>query len=424
VCGAGAPIDVAFESFMPVLDGVFSPVEDQRRQPILDALPSFDSDVLCIGELPRQSDKLLFANALAPTYPNAFFVQQDETAVPDDPTDIDGNVPTPPSTPPCASSTTKMDALLSCLESKCSTVPGSDQGSLSAGNCIQSECTASSISLLFGSADDKRCFDGVLYGTFDSSTYATIRTAVTTDPLSGLAFGGQNTVFLASRYPFDETKLVTLPATGWRVSVLFARVHLPNDSTIDVYCNDLQTSYRATTTQPYVGAYGAGPSMDAWTNENRLEGIKLRNLVASLSGASPAIVMGEFFQGPSYTSGAETILSGVAEPSFDEMTAVLGLGVPIGYVPQCTSCTTNPMDEIMGENFWTEHVFLNAVSQGDARGVTMTHTDPVVPISPTGAGGASGAGGAAGSAGAGGGSSTLYPLAPRWGFRSVISVRP
>src|SRR5205823_9011970 len=113
----GRPIEITVDMFNTTLYGAFAPAASVRRAALIDAVAKLDSNIVCLAGVSSDADKAAIANAALAkfTFPySATFADTLDTAI-DDPTDQNGVVPSPPTTPACAGSTAGLDDLMSCI---------------------------------------------------------------------------------------------------------------------------------------------------------------------------------------------------------------------------------------------------------------------------------------------------------------------
>jgi len=375
-----APVPIRAGAISLVLDGVFAPYEAERRQAILAGIGQVEADVLCLNQVLRESDKQAVAQAAQTAFPHSAWMRTNASSVPDDPRDLQGVVPQLPTTPPCSVPETvdKLDSAADCLAANCSTIPDSKEGVLRKGSCMIQKCAASSIPLLAGDAEHKRCFSCLLY-TVMSETIADTQRLCKEDPTAGFAFLGENGTMVLSRYPISDTSLWVLPATAWRGVVLSVTVRPPSGPPLRVHCTTT-TGAKSASTQPYAGLYGSGEEGDrAWENESLLQATQTVDRVTQTPG--PAVVLGDLYSGKEYAKGGELPLSPLAPDAFAMFESALTEAVSPDYPPTCTYCADNPLWEGSSSiNAWTTHVFLHGLGLENVTTTQRLGTDNVVKI--------------------------------------------
>lgn len=396
--GVTGPMDVAFATFNVVLNGTFAPEEVARRQAIVAAIASTPADVICLVEARRASDRQLIAEAAKSAFPHIATLTTDAATPVDDPTDVDGNVPQPATTPPCADTELQkaLAGAMSCVKAKCSTIPDSDQGTVVPGACIATQCISSLTALVFGDPAHQRCFGCALYSMMSEYTLAEVTQGCTTDPAAGLAFHGDSGAMILSRYPLGAPSTWVLPSTAWREAILSAPVILPNGATVRATCQTL-TGPKSTSTQPYTGQYGKGPTSNGWENETLLEAQKS---VAWLKKSSErTVLMGDFYVGPAAPA------AGVAAVGPDAFAALAALPEALaqGFSPTCTSCFDNLLvGGGAGTSTWTLHHFLSGIEPSSVKATETFFASPTVPLS----------------------DGTHVTLSPKLGWKTIVTISP
>ncbi len=373
------PVPIRAGAISLVLDGAFAPYEPERRQSILEHVDEVEVDVLCLNQVMRESDKQAVAQAAQAAFPHSAWVRTDASSVPDDPRDLQGVTPQPPTTPPCSVAETveKIDAAADCLAANCSTIPDSKDGLLKKGSCMVQKCAASSIPLLAGDAEHKRCFSCLLY-TVMSETIADTQRLCKEDPAAGFAFLGENGTMILSRYPISDTSLWVLPSTAWRGVLLSVTVQPPSGPSLRVHCTTT-TGAKSASTQPYAGLYGGGEQGDqAWENESLLQATQTVGRVTQTPG--PAVVLGDLYSGKEWAE-ATPPLAPFAPDGFAVFDNALTEAVSPDYPPTCTYCEDNPLWEGSSSiNAWTAHVFLHGLALEDVTATRRLATDNVLTI--------------------------------------------
>lgn len=371
------PVDLTVETFNVALAGAFLPWEDDRRQPIADALAADDADVICLQEVWRQSDKDLILAATADAFPHAVWFQHDLETPIDDATDQNGMVPPPPSTAPCSDPMVAqaLDNAIDCLAQNCSTVPGSDQGQTTSTDCAAAQCTPAAAALLTSGPEYLRCY-GCLAPSLPTEKLADIRTSCKSDPKAGLAFGGQNGVMILSRVPLSNAEVRVLPGTWNRRVILHATADVPDASPVDVYCNHLTPIFGGLT-YPYTGQYGDGQTDDGgWAAEQLLQTEKLAAMVADAPG--PVVVLGDFNAGPQITS--PNFIVGEGPQTMNLLASTWSEALASDYVPACTYCGDNLINGD-SDDTWIDHIFLGGGLDASAvQSSARIFVDPVVAV--------------------------------------------
>ena len=396
------PIRVTVDTFNVALAGAFIPFEEERRQPIADAIAEHDADVLCLQEVWTQADKELLRDTSATNYPYVAFFENDLDTELDDPTDQDGNIPPAPTTVPCpdvevqpgVTIEDQMNLAVDCVSDNCSTIPGSEDGRTTSAECAGDSCTAAVAPLLLGSADQQRCY-ACIVTQLPTSTFATIRESCATVVNQDLAFDGQNGVMLLSKYPLKNSAEWVIPGTWNRRTILSATVELPGGGEFDTYCNHL-TPIFDDFTFPYTGQYGEGNTDAAgWQAEQELQAEKLIAHVEATSGERPAVILGDLNAGLAFPS--ENIV-GEGEPTFELLADAYTPAYTEDYTPQCTFCSENPVTDTESD-VWIDHILLHEL---DASTITETERifdEDVVPVE-----------------------GMMVPLSDHFGIRTVLTL--
>jgi len=404
-CGSDnrQPVDVTIDTFNVALAGAFIPYEAERRQPVADAIATMDSDIVCLEEVWTQADKELIRDAAAPRFPHVVLFQNDLDTVVDDPTDQMGNIPPAPVTVPCpdvevgngVTVTDQMNAAVDCVVENCSTIPGSDEGRTTSAGCAGSACVGAVAPLLFGDAQQQRCYACVVT-QLPTSQLKDIRASCPEVVNQDLAFGGQNGVMILSRYPLTNAVDWVLPGTWNRRVIVRATAELPNGAKLDVYCNHL-TPIFDDFTFPYTGQYGDGNTGAAgWEAEQLLQAQKLIDYVERTSGSTPAVILGDLNAGRADES-AGIVAEG--QPTLDLLESVFPAATAASYAPLCTFCESNPISGATS-SVWIDHILLYGLESSTVQSTTRTFDENVVPV----------------------GEGELVPLSDHYGLRSVIRV--
>jgi hypothetical protein len=397
------------------LDGAFAPYPFERVGAVAEALATESTaDVVCLQNVYREEDRALVLEATKNRYPHAYLSEEDETTPFDDPTNAQGEVPEPPSTPPCGTEElgTLAQEAIDCMVERCSAVPGDASQVLLEGNCMISGCVSTFLPLAYGSPEHARCFACLLYTMSGYESFERTLETCETNPRAGFAFAGRNGQIVLSSFPLGTGETWTLPSTSWRTSVARVPVHPPDGPSFDFYCTVMGNAARPTSTQPYTGSYGDGPLNTPWLNEAYLQNQKLASFVRSRSGPTPAVVAGEFYAGPAYEEGGQKRLEAAAPEVFELLSSAFGLGVAPKHVPACTNCAENLLVGGAPENStWISHLFLSGIPRAAVVRTDRAFLNAVVPID-------------IGSAPGGASDVVMTPPSPRYGLQSTIEFRP
>jgi hypothetical protein len=354
---------LAIDTFEVDLHGPISPgFESDRRQPIYDLIAARMTDLMCVTNVDRQTDKMAIAAAASTSdagahFPYAFFPNPPTTldTQPTDPTEIDGAAPPPaPTAPPCNGiPQADVDAIYACIDAKCSST-GDNTGTIGTTNCLAQACIIPLSALFHKGPQEDACFDCIAYYAVSSpDTLAHGETECTQDSRQPFGFDGQTAEMILSRYPLANQQVFVLPSTGFRKAVLYAEVQL-EDQPIDFYCTSLAAG-GLDSTVPYTGDYGndavtalpdGGQLVEnGWEDEANDQVRKVIEFVRTNSEKTkhPAILTGTWLSSILATDDAGTVLVGSSEP---EVMAALDVSLggaftraePPGYVPICDYC--------------------------------------------------------------------------------------
>ena len=409
-CGGDSepePQEVVIDTFNVALAGAFIPYEEERRQPIADAIAAQTSDIICLQEVWDQTDKELIEGTAAEAYPYVVSFEDNLDTSVDDPTDQQGEIPPTPTTVPCPDVEVipgltiqdQMNQAVDCLRDNCSTIPASDEGYTESTQCAADNCSLDVAGLLLGTAEQKRCYACVAT-QLPTAQLGYIRSSCAEIVNQELAFNGQNGVMLLSRHPLENAEEWVLPGTWNRRTILHATVKLPNGADLDAYCNHLTPIFNDSL-YPYTGQYGEGfTDYRGWQAEQELQAQKLIDFVANTSGDRPAVVLGDL--NASHADPAQDIVA-EGEPTLDLLETEFDPAYASDYTPQCTFCSTNPVTNPTNDpnatSGWIDHILLYNLSADAVVSTTRVYDDSVVPVD-----------------------SQTVPLSDHYGMRSVVTV--
>lgn len=399
------PIDVKVDTFNIGLAGAFLPNSAERTLAMPDALAASDADILCLQEVWLQSDKDAILSATKSQFPYTVSFKHDLSTPVDDPTDQNGQVPPPRTTPPCGAADidVKVQAAIDCIRDKCSTIMGSDEGFTTSTDCAQKNCLTEATALLFGTPEELTCY-GCLAASLPTEKLSDIRSQCTTDPNAGLAFGGQSGVVILSKFPLAGSEAWVIPGTYNRRVIINATANLPNGAKVDVFCNHLSPMFKDFT-RPYVGDYGEGKTTaEGWSAEQLLQSNKLIAYVNAKSGSRPAIILGDFNSGREYSVGGQIVANEESSATLDRLESVFLPAVAADYVPACTYCSTNANNDTSSPD-WIDHIFLFNKTAADVKSTQRVYDQDVVPVDD-------------------GGSTVNVPLSDHYGLRAVLTFAP
>jgi endonuclease/exonuclease/phosphatase family metal-dependent hydrolase len=400
-CGDDASpqaVDLAIESYNVGLAGSFVNFEAERRPAILSALATNPSDVVCVQEAWRQSDKDMIKAAAATRFPHAASMLTD-LSTPVDPVTSDCEIAPAPTMPPCADAEVMMrlDAALTCLQNSCSTVPGSADGFTTTTDCAQTACGAPAAGLLLGGPAALQCF-GCLAPQLPVESFASMRNLCTTEINAGLAFRGENGLMILSRFPLSNTKMTVLPGTWNRRIVLQSTVTLENGTSVDVYCNHTSAIFDGLAF-PYTGRYGCGKTgAEGWAQEQKTQSQKLIEVVGASSATRPAVILGDF-----NSSRAAPGVEAEAPENLDLLTSAFTLAAPPSFTPVCTLCPDNNVAGAETPPVWIDHIFVKNIPLSAVKSLERTYTERTVTVA---------------------GQPGPVNLSDHYGVRAVITITP
>lgn len=404
------PEEVIVDTFNVALAGAFIPFEEERRQPIADAIAASDADILCLQEVWEQADKEMIQLAAAEAYPYFAFFEDDLGSTVDDPTDQNGEIPPAPMDVPCPDVDVgdlnildQMNEAVDCLRDNCSTMPGSEEGRTTSAECAADACTGTVAPLLFGpDPRQQRCYACVIT-QLPTETFEYMRESCPTLDNQDLAFRGQNGVMILSRHPLQDAANWVIPGTWNRRNILSATVALSNGAPLDVHCNHLTPIFDGGTinTFPYTGQYGEGMTgPEGWQAEQELQAQKLIDYVNKISGNRPAVILGDLNAGHAFPD-QEIVAEG--EATLDLLESVFEPAYTEDYAPLCTFCSTNPVtnptDDPDASSGWIDHILLHNLPADSVVSTERIYDENVVPVD-----------------------GQMVPLSDHFGIRSVITV--
>lgn len=400
-CGGGGgsdAVEIRVDTFNVGLAGAFVPNESARRDPVIAAVAALDSDIVCLQEVWQQSDKDRVVAAAMAAYPySASFTTGYDTAI-TDATDQNGEVPPAPTTAPCAGEalSANLEAALTCIDTNCSTMPGSDDGRTTSAECAEANCVGAVATLLTGGAESLRCYS-CLTTSLPTETLGDMRDLCTTEVNADIAFRGQSSTMILSRHPLTNVQNFVMPGTWNRRQVTIATATLPNGTELDVYCNHLTPVFNGLAF-PYTGQYGEGETgPGGWAAEQLLQTEKLIAQVQARSGTTrPAVILGDFNTSP---SGVPGIVAEAAE-TFNRLSSVYTPASAPDFTPTCTFCPeTNANFVEDSDSVWLDHIFLANFGADATVSTEVTFTEN---LADTGSG--------------------LVPLSDHYGLAAVVRV--
>lgn len=366
--------EIEVQTFNLALAGAFVPNEAARRTPVIDAVAALDSDIVCLQEVWEQSDKDLVIAAAVANFPHIVSHTTDFSTPITSPEDQTGAIPTPFDTAPCAGYEADLTAAVDCLAANCSTIPDSEDGRTTSTACATEFCLEDVATLLFGDADQQRCYS-CLTTQLPTEPFSDMRDLCTTEPNATLAFRGQSSSMILSKFPLSEPVNYVVPGSWNQRVVTIATATLPSGAEVDVYCNHLTPIFEAITF-PYTGQYGAGMSgAEGWAAEQLLQVEKIITLVSERSAARPGIILGDLNTG---TAGLGAGLGDEAPATFERLRDVYELGVARDFEAQCTYCSDNANNDEDTLDVWIDHIFLHGLNRSQVSASERTFDEATV----------------------------------------------
>jgi len=351
------------------LYGLFAPFESERRQPVIEAVAALGSDLLCVEEITRDSDReaLVQKGIDLGTYPYSYNPVFDENTAFTDPKDQQGNTPGPKG-PPCGASQQILDleaAALECVQQKCSTDPSSDGGTLQGGaGCLSSQCLSKMLPMITSpDMDQKRCATCMLVNLLSEETVGSTKNECATNPKAGYAFHGKSTMLMLSKYPLSNPEANVLPSASYRRGVLHAEMQVPGTDPVDVFCSHF--SYVQGFQFPYTGSYGLPTTVDGevlkdWASEQYLQGQRTLEWIKARTGAGHlGVLAGDFSSSEEYKEGDAVVVDALnpATIRLFRKDADLKEAIPADYTPVCNFCAA-PENAYGGDSkLWLAHIF-------------------------------------------------------------------
>jgi hypothetical protein len=390
-CTLSSLPSIAVDTFNTSLYGSQAPFEVQRRTPVYDAIAARTTDLMCVIETSLDVDNIV-AHAKN-NFPYSYFVRTTLDTVPTDPTDANGNIPPPPSGPPCAGIDPGiLQAAYDCAAKNCSS-SGDMSGTIATTNCLSGACPAQFLPLYYQGPQKDACFDCIIDYALSQPLSAGLQ-ACTTDPREPFEQNGMNATLMLSRYPLSNTQAFILPGTGYRRVFLYAQVAL-EDQTVDFFCGQL-ISPLIDGQLPYVGNYGVDiPNQEnGWEDEQYLQAKKVIPWIKA-TASHPAIIAGDWHSTLKVTAAAPdggtiTVLDDQSPKvisAFDKDYGGAFLRAePSDYKPICEYCPAPKNVYNTGSNIHPED-FTPTFLYGFPPTATTTDdiqwgTDNVVPLTP------------------------------------------
>ena len=372
---------LSIDVFNAGLYGANAPSEDARRPYIVDALAKRDSDVMCVVEVSRKSDRDQIAAAAASgAFKHAYAPQMDLGTPMTDPTTKDGVTPPPSTTSSCNGVDPAMvNDVYQCMIDNCSAKPGDPKSAISGDtSCLSSKCASKFLPLFGGDPSQQRCFDCIVTNASAYEPWDSGKQICTTEVRPNLAFHGENPSMILSRFPIKQTDVFVLPSTSFRRSVLYAEVEIEPGRTVDTYCAQLSSPF-LDDTLPYTGNYGT-----SYDDEQKLQAQRLIAWVQSKSEGRPAIIAGDFHAGVAVAQGATKVLADLDPDVIKALRAAFVEAKAPQWKPTCTYCPNakNPYNgDFVG--IAIEGVYLANFPELPTTDESILFDTPVVPL-PTG----------------------------------------
>lgn len=389
-CTVTALPTLSIDVFNVGLTGAGSPSEDARRPYVVDEIGKRASDMMCLVDVSRKSDRdaIAAASASKSGLVSVYAPTIDSGTPPTDPTNQAGAVPPPPAAPPCGGSIDpkQVDDILSCFVANCSKVAG-DMTSVLNGDvsCLSSKCASQILPLYGGTPPEQNCFECIAtaVGAYDS--WQKTKKVCTTDARVHYPFDGQNPSMILSRFPIISSDVFVLPSTNFRRTVLYAQLQIEPTQTIDYYCAQL-SSPLFDDALPYTGNYGGVDLSRGYDNEALLQVQKAIAWIARKSSGRPTIISGDWQASVAVTQGSVKVLADSNPEVIKSLRSSFAEAVAPDWVPTCTYCPS-PKNPYNGTfvGLAPEGVYLFNWPEHATTEEAILYDSPVVPL-PTGKG--------------------------------------
>jgi hypothetical protein len=394
-CALTALPSLGIDTINVSLYGTDAPFEAARRPYVYKAIAARQTDLMCVLETDRDSDKAGVAQAAKAQFPYSYYAQNTLATQPTDPTTADGGVPPAPTSPPCAGvDPSVVSTAYQCIAQKCTTT-GDATGPISTTNCLSEACTVELLPLYQTGLPQDQCFDCMVYHLISGEPVSQGQTACTQQTGQPFAFSGQTTSVMLSRYPLSHQQTFVLPSTGFRVAVLYAQVEIASAQYIDFYCAQL-TSPLDDADLPYTGNYGQDRTVslpdggtyaeNGWQDEQDLQIQKTIAFIQKTSGASglPAIIAGDWHSSePVAAPDGGTAVGATSPEVLQALQSAFAQQEPTGYLDACNFCPApqNPYNGTIQPVDFT-HTFLRGFPAGSVTADEFWDTSSsAVPIS-------------------------------------------
>ena len=290
-CALTGLANLSVDTINASLYGANAPFEDARRPYIERAIAARLTDLMCIVEVNRDSDKTAIAQAAQAQFPYMYLRADHARDA------ADGSrrppmeaCPRPATTAPCAGRSEHPGRGLPVPRAEVL-----DDGRLDRSH-LHDQLPVGAVPAALSPLLSKqpRCWDCMAYYLVSELPIRDGQSACTQQKEAPFAFEGMTPSMILSHYPLKHTQALILPATGFRRAVLYAQVQLDADA-FDFYCAQLSSPLIGTGV-PYTGDYGQGPSANGWQNEQDLQSTRVISFITKTSGATRnrAIIAGDW----------------------------------------------------------------------------------------------------------------------------------
>lgn len=332
----GAKADVTAVTYNVALGPGMVPLATPRTAPAAAAIAALPADVLCLQEVWLPEGKRAIADALGLPDGQAFWADTAGLAETGEDRCAPGD----------------LDALASCAEPACGSLPAEMQTI-----CAQDECGDALRITYLRNAGCVRCL-----AASAGKSIADIRTACESPHGASRIHGGNNGVMLASRLPLMDKEFVFLPSSNSNRVALFARVLLPEDRAVEVACVHISAGAPI---PPSHSGYAT------WDEEKRAQFAIVIDRLLARAGDRPALLMGDLNVGPE-AAGIEAthgdIWGDVVDRGFSSPALELER-------PYCTSCPANSFHDASDAPELIDHVLVHDPEGGTS--LAASCSDPV-----------------------------------------------
>lgn len=302
----------------------FVPLAKERLPQIAEALKNSDSDVICLQEVWKKKDQRKIKKALKKSFPNNFITKIKNKKSKRRPTckikELFGE-----------------GKFVQCMQKQCGEFSGDEFT-----DCIINTCGPALRNL----RDQNRECATALMAQVGKSSLAGMITILNPFKRAGLfAFKGSNGLMLFSKKPLLEKEVVDFTdiSTLNKRQALLAKIQV-GSSKVSVVCTHLTSDLEKTV--PYTGTSAN------WSEENAKQ---FERIISKLSSTPKAIVMGDFnCSVPNLNAGIDGELIKNCQTMENA-----GFASPLSKInPECTFCSSNPLNEGEEGNKILDHVFI------------------------------------------------------------------